>query len=281
MSNNKSYSVIRQERTRYANDHTALMQEKYGDKIKYSIDNTIKFDNNNKDVEVTLKLIDNCSRPKIYLWDVDTVEALYRTTLNEYNMSENTAVLNFASFKYPGGGFIVGTNAQEENLCQESFLYNVLKEFDSTWYEWNRNHTNKSLYMNRGLYSKNIRFEKHNKELYADVITVASPNKNAYDALDDTTDTIDYDENYKALKDRIGFILNIANAMHVENIILGAFGCGVFKQDAAEVAQIFKEYIDTYDYGFKSVIYAIPDKDGNNYKTFENIIECEVINAKL
>ena len=38
------------------------------------------------------------------------------------------AVLNFASFKNPGGMFYNGSSAQEESLCHESFLYNVLKK---------------------------------------------------------------------------------------------------------------------------------------------------------
>lgn len=66
-----------------------------------------------------------------------------------------TCVLNFASFKNPGGGFLKGTIAQEEYLCQNSTLYNVLSQFTS-YYEKNRLNTNDALYWNRAIYSPGI-----------------------------------------------------------------------------------------------------------------------------
>lgn len=71
-----------------------------------------------------------------------------------FNLSDNgrTAILNYASYKSPGGFFLEGSPAQEEALCHESNLYPILLAFDRTYYAW----LNKALYLNRALYSSGI-----------------------------------------------------------------------------------------------------------------------------
>ena len=95
---------------------------------------------------------------KIEVVDMDSVSAIFQYAEN------NTAVLNFASYKNPGGMFVNGSKAQEECLCHESFLYNVLKE-NQNYYNWNNQHKNRALYLNRALYSPNIKFFHEDKEL--------------------------------------------------------------------------------------------------------------------
>ena len=67
----------------------------------------------------------------------------------------------------------------------------------------------------------------------------------------------DFKKYYTTLKERIEFVLNIAYENCMETLILGAFGCGVFKNESNDVAQIFKDLLPKY--GFKNVIFAIPD----------------------
>ncbi|MFR3451345.1 MAG: TIGR02452 family protein [Collinsella sp.] len=68
------------------------------------------------------------------------------------------AVLDFASFTNPGGGYTRGSWAQEEALCAESFLYNVLEK-QGDWYGENRRRNiNCDLYRNRALVVPKVRF---------------------------------------------------------------------------------------------------------------------------
>lgn len=176
---------------------------------------------------------------------------------------KSIGVLNFASYKHPGGMFIEGSSAQEESICHSSTLYPVLRTFDESYYEWNRQNKNKAVYKNRALYSPFIIMENdnHTKEKVVSVITIAAPNRGA--ALKNgVSDSAIYD----AMRERIRITLAIANEHNINILVLGAFGCGVFKNDPKVVGKIFAEEVQRYpDIEY---IFTIPDKE--NYDKFVN-----------
>ena len=181
------------------------------------------------------------------------------------------AALNFASYKNPGGMFLDGSRAQEECLCHESFLYNVLKR-QTDYYAWNRMRLNKALYKDRALYTPDVRFFKKGNikadpdGVLCDVITCAAPNKSAAQKYTGVSDA----ENSAALKERIHFLLQVAALSGAEVLILGAYGCGVFGQDPKEVAAIFKDELEMFT--FKEAVFAIIKSDrDNNYEAFEGV----------
>lgn len=188
-----------------------------------------------------------------------------------------TAVLNFASYKNPGGKFFEGSAAQEESLCHVSNLYNILKEIPE-YYDWNKKHNNRALYTNRALYIEDVVFIDETVCVYgadpvevkADVITCAAPNFSAAGKYA----KVDSEENEEELAKRIKFVLDVAEDNNVETLILGAFGCGVFGQDAMMVAKYFKKYIKEYNYHFKNIYFSIYDRSSNgNYNRFKMIFD--------
>lgn len=182
------------------------------------------------------------------LSQTDSVSALFAQPEDAH-----AVVLNFASFKNPGGMFLNGSSAQEESLCHASFLFNVLSRMQD-YYVWNGTHLNRGLYENRAVLSHDVRFFKDGKERLADVLTCAAPNRSClrYNRFTE-------DENLSALRSRIGFVASILrrDGYKPDVAILGAFGCGVFSQDAETVARIFRE--ESYPEGLK-VVYAVPDE---------------------
>ena len=230
------------------------MAEMYGEQIGESFKgSTVYTTGFSQKPEARYKATAICAKP------VDTVSAIFDT------MSQDVTVLNFASYQYPGGGFLNGSKAQEESLCHSSYLYNVLFGFEE-FYNWNRKHRDSGLYRNRGIYTPGVVFVKDLRFKRVDVISVAAPNKNA--AL---THGVTEAENSKALESRIKFVLDIASRHGASTLILGAYGCGVFGQDPVEVANIFKKQLTTrYQGVFQEVIFAVPP--GNrNYQVFNEV----------
>lgn len=252
--NIKYYWNNKQNRANMAIEHTKQMEKKYSNEIKQSINETKIYTSN------IISFLSTDNIPDIEVVNIDSVGAI------EKYSNGKTAILNFASFSNPGGGFIIGSRAQEECLCHESFLYNVLKEFNE-YYEWNRQHKNNSMYQHRALYSPNIIFEHNNKQILCDVITCASPNISWALKTNDTR-TLKLNEN--VLKERIKMILDIAAKERVDTLILGAFGCGAFKQSPETVSKYFNYWLHFGIYGdFKKVIFAIPQLiDKTNYDVF-------------
>lgn len=183
---------------------------------------------------------------------------------------KKVCILNFASSKNPGGGFMTGANAQEENLCYHSNLYDCLAKHMS-FYEFNRNNLNKGLYTEGIIFTKDVLFFKKNFKnvapKFADVITCAAPNKGA--ALRNGVKSIDID---KVMSARLEKILKVAIDNDVETLVLGAFGCGVFKNDIDYVANEIRKllYVKGYARYFKNIVIPVLKPNGKEYSSFVN-----------
>jgi len=187
------YWKDKQWRARQAQKHTELMAEKYSKEIQHSVDNTVIYDGATFTPKADCKVQNESG---LAIDNLDSVSAIFK---HNYDENEKIAVLNFASYKNPGGMFINGSKAQEECLCHDSFLYNVLKEFTDSYYARNNLYKNKALYMDRALYSPDVVFEVDGKLRKVDVITCAAPNKSAAQKYLNVTD----EENY-AIFDAMG-----------------------------------------------------------------------------
>ena len=246
------YWAKKEKNKKEAEIHTKTMNAIYSDKIRVCIKETKLFDH-----MTPMQASEPQQKPDTIIVQTDVVTAAYK-----YHKGK-TAVLNFASYKNPGGMFIKGSSAQEESLCHESFLYNVLQEFDHTYYEWNRKNINKALYKNRALYSPDVVFVHDGKEKRFDVITCAAPNYTAASRYNLVTK----EQNTQALRSRMEFVKNIAEYNNVETLILGAYGCGVFGQNTEETAGIWKQLFETSS--VKTIVHPIPDD--RNYLCFKKV----------
>lgn len=206
-------------------------------------------------------------------------------------ITDKVAVLNFASATTPGGGVTKGSSAQEECLCRCSNLYNVIntKSCFNNFYTPHRNSGN-ALHNDDIIYSKDVIIFK--KDDYTtldpsdwknvDVITCAAPNlkeKPANDMNPNESEHIDIsdDDLFELHVKRARKIFNAAVINKAEVLILGAFGCGAFRNDPEIVARAYKKVLDEYKKYFKYIEFAVycNEYDTTNYDTFKRIISNE------
>jgi len=173
------------------------------------------------------------------------------------------AVLNFASAKNPGGGFLNGAQAQEESLARSSGLYHSLLKCPD-YYEFHR-HNRSLLYSNRMIYSPGCPvFRKDdgtllNQPYLVDFITSPAPNA----GMIARNQPKDIDKIPEVLRDRTAKILTVAASNDCNALILGAWGCGVFRNDPALVAKIFADYLlpkRKFTGKFKTVLFSVLDR---------------------
>lgn len=171
------------------------------------------------------------------------------------------ACLNFASAKKPGGGFQTGAQAQEECLARASGLFATLQVQPEFYAYHHRNPT--PLYSDHLIYSPGVpvfrdgRDQLIEKPWKIDMITSAAVNAGAVRQNEPGK----VREIRPAMERRIRCVLAAAAANGGEALILGAWGCGVFKNDPNEVAELFAAALEseTFRLRFRHVEFAILD----------------------
>ena len=191
--------------------------------------------------------------PEVTVLDASATQAILDNGRG-YAQFCDMAVLAFASFTNPGGGYIQGYLGQEATLCADSCLYNVL-DTQRKWYGENRRRNiNCELYRNRALVVPAVRFDRNHVHAYADVIVAAAPNakraRQEYRVSDDAL--------LDALRDRIRFVLAICDELGREKLVLGAWGCDNNGFDAEAVAELFRKELASGDFKVKQVFFAVP-----------------------
>ena len=185
-------------------------------------------------------------------------------------------ILNFASFRRPGGGVANGSTAQEESICRITTLYPCLSDerMLKGFYEKHRD-VSSHLYNSDIIYTPGIKVIKMDlanpismpKQSWygVDIISCAAPNQKE--------GKIPLDKLRALLVSRIERIFNIAMSNDADVLILGAFGCGVFENDPTTVAEAFQKVLDDYEGCFREVLFPIFSQKGDeNYRAFEKVI---------
>jgi uncharacterized protein (TIGR02452 family) len=185
-------------------------------------------------------------------------------------------VLNFASARHPGGGFLNGARAQEESLCRASALYACLLRARA-YYEYHRRHRD-ALYSDRVIFSPLVPVFRDDRGILLEepyevsFLTAAAPNAGVIarempEALAQIP---------MALQARSAQVLAVAAHEGVQQLVLGAWGCGVFQNSPPDVARAFYTHLGrggAFADRFASVVFAIldPRPDSPTRAAFDDV----------
>ena len=209
--------------------------------------------------------------------------SLARTRLEQYSYdleqedAKPVLVLNLASPVNPGGGVRRGAKAQEEDLCRRSsLLVSLESEKASEYYEYNRA---LNTYMGSDALMIHPQVEiikDENGSLLPEtaivaVMTCAAP------MLLSGTEGMTREQYEEMMYRRITGMLKAAAFRGYKYLVLGAFGCGAFRNDARVVSDIFYKALKEFDYDgmkekdmFRRIDFAVLDRseDQYNFKEF-------------
>jgi uncharacterized protein (TIGR02452 family) len=182
----------------------------------------------------------------------------------EYRRSgEPPCVLNMASASRPGGGARHGAMAQEEELCRRTTLLPLLESLPYPMV-YTREVTcgsfARDVWVMRHGPEQNYKFVDRSFPVH--IVTVAARALRNGEGFGEKQQRI--------MRQRVEAVLHIAALQRCRTLVLSAFGCGVFRNPPAHVAQIFRDTL-TGPYGqhFDRVVFAILDTRGEkNYETF-------------
>ena len=206
--------------------------------------------------------------------EVQNIDCLYAgVQLKEQGY--NPAVLNMASRRNPGGGVPTGAGAQEETLFRRTNLFRSLYQFAPYAEQYGIKPSHHQYPLDRnygGVYTPNaIYFRESEQKGYAllekpvclSFITVAGMNR---------PDLTDYgmiaDHHVEPIKNKIRTIFRIGLVHGHDSLVLGALGCGAFRNPPRHVARLFHEVMDEPEFKdkYRRVIFAILDDHNAHQK---------------
>ena len=192
-------------------------------------------------------------------------------------------VLNFASARKPGGGFLSGAQAQEESLARASTLYpTLMTRTAQAFYTLHNRDPKAGYYTHAMVYSPRVAFVRDDAgawlpPLRADVLTSAAVNAGVVrqSLFGRTAGAAIEGKIADAMRERMARVLYLFEQQGVRHLVLGSFGTGVFKNSVETVAHLWVDLLaadqSRFANSFETVVFAILGKD--TVEMFQRVFE--------
>lgn len=203
-------------------------------------------------------------------------------------LGEEVCVLNMANRQTPGGGVLQGCGAQEESLFRRSDYFRSLYRYSPYLaQEFGVEEAEEHYPMHRdfgGVFSRGVTiFRGGERKGYpllakpwkANFIAVAALNRPETELIDGEPRLTPL--MVQATKNKIRTVLRIAVDNGQVNLVLGALGCGAFRNPPAHMAELFAEVLAEAEFlgAFKRVFFSIIEdhnsRNGGNFFPFARV----------
>ncbi len=188
----------------------------------------------------------------------------------EYTADNRLLCLNFASARNPGGGFLNGSQAQEESIARATGLYPCQLKAEP-YYTTNRKYSS-CLYTDHIIYSPDVPVLKledgtpMDEPIYTSIITAPAVNTGV--VIRNEPKQVKKIE--PIMERRIDMVLSVCAKHGYDTLILGAWGCGVFRNDPQVIAGMFRNLLENkYQHQFARVVFSVYAKDERFIKPFQ------------
>ncbi|KAJ7593825.1 hypothetical protein C8J56DRAFT_1043609 [Mycena floridula] len=216
------------------------------------------------------------SPTKITIAEISTLQGVRQLGAAKSSSSSRIAVLNFASAKHEGGGFLTGAQAQEESLARSSTLYpSLMTSTAQQFYTGHKRDPKAGFYSHSMIYSPRVTIFRDDEGQYeepieVDIVVSAAVNAGVARRKPDSEAAIE-----AAMKERMARILFLCEIRGARDLVLGSFGTGVFKNSVPTVARLWKELLvgegARFKDSFDNVFFAVLGKD--TYPFFVTVFE--------
>jgi uncharacterized protein (TIGR02452 family) len=193
----------------------------------------------------------------------------------------NPLLLNFADDKNPGGCVDIGSGAQEESLFRRTNLCLSLHESFYPLSLYEAVYTPSATIFRDTETNNNAILEKPWQAAFIAAPGLCCPPLNESGRLKTKEILI--------LKKKIKLIFQTGYKKGHDSLVLGALGCGAWRNPPEHVAELFKEVLEEYDGLFKKIVFAClhagesgiitPDSSKmrsgppSNYEIFKHVLD--------
>jgi uncharacterized protein (TIGR02452 family) len=234
-----------------------------------------------------LQALDSFSQPSRQSTQISVTRETTLATAQrlQRERAEPVSVLNFASATSLGGGFLTGSAAQEESLCRASGLSASL-QLHPEYYGLHRQQSSR-LYTDHLMFAQDVPVFREEtgawlaEPYHLDVLTAAAPNLRGLqgEALEQLKPLAQ-----QTLERRAALVLALFRHTRCTRLVLGAWGCGAFRNDPEQVAATFDALLSgRYAGVFTEVVFAVfaMPWEETNLRVFQSTFHSGITSARL
>lgn len=192
------------------------------------------------------------------------------------------AVLNMASDKNPGGGWLGGSSAQEEALCFRSTLAASLSRRFYPFPPRGGLYSRDVVVFREGMGDGHGLMSPGAPRPVVSVLSVAGVRRPEVEEAGAAGRLVFAEPAVRELtKDKMRLCLRMAASRGHVMLVLGALGCGAFRNPPHEVADCWMEVLSEDEFAggwFREIWFAVYDRRGEgNFEIFRDVLDGKIV----